>query len=70
MYTTFYNIVATYKHWLHLRIYNNIYTYIYIYIILYIPFPAAFTWSLSLVETACPILNMFQENNNEQARTT
>ena len=43
MYITFYNIVATYKHWLHLRIYNNIYTYIYIYITLYIPFPAAFT---------------------------
>ena len=55
-----------------------IYIYIYIYNLskftlhwfhIHIIFPAAFVWSLSLAETAYPIVNMFQVMNKE-ARAT
>ena len=36
---------------------------------MYLSFPAAFTWSLSLVGTAYQIANIFQVNNKE-TRTT
>ena len=33
-------------------------------------FPAAFTWSFSLIETAYPIANMFQVMNKEARETS
>ena len=50
-------------------IYIYIILYILLYIYIYISFRAAFTCSLSIVETAYPIVNMFQVNNKE-ARTS
>ena len=50
-------------------IYIILYILLYIYIYIYISFRAAFTCSLSIVETAYPIVNMFQVNNKE-ARTS